>query len=262
METKQSQQWGDLLNKAINEPGIISEAYSAFHSYSLGNQIAAAFQLSAKGLPLAPIASFKAWKDKGRSVRKGEKAIALCMPITCKRENKETGEDDVFARFMWRNNWFSLDQTEGAEFVNEAVSPEWDKAQALTALDISEGRFEMANGNVQGYASGRTIAINPLAVLPHKTRFHEIAHIVLGHTAESVMSDSEITPRDIREVEAEGVAYILCSLLGLPGQAESRGYIQSWLGCQPLTEKTAQRIFSAADKILKAGKLAANMEGE
>lgn len=254
METKQTQQWAELLNKAISEPGIISEAYSAFHSYSLGNQIAAAFQLSAKGLPIAPIASFKAWKDKGRSVRKGEKAIALCMPITFKKEDKETGEEHTFARFMWRNNWFSLDQTEGAEFVNEAVSPEWDKAQALAALDISDVRFEMANGNVQGYASGRTIAVNPLAVLPHKTRFHEIAHIVLGHTAESVMSDSERTPKDIREVEAEGVAYILCSLLGLPGQAESRGYIQSWLSGQSLTEKTAQRIFSTADKILKAGK--------
>ena len=255
-------QWADLLNKAISEPGIISGAYSAFHSYSLGNQIAAAFQLSAKGLPLAPIASFKAWKDKGRSVKKGEKAIALCMPVTMKGEDKATGEEFTFARFVWKNNWFSLDQTEGAEFVHESVSPEWDKQAALLNLDISEGRFEMANGNVQGYASSRTIAVNPLAVLPHKTRFHEIAHIVLGHTAESVMSDSEMTPRDIREVEAEGVAYILCTLLGLPGIAESRGYIQSWLGCQPLTEKTAQRIFSVADKILKAGKLAATKEGE
>lgn len=262
METKQTQQWGDLLNKAISEPGIISEAYSAFHSYSLGNQIAAAFQLSLKGLPLAPIASFKAWKDKGRSVRKGEKAIALCMPVTFKVEDKETGEESTFARFIWRNNWFSLDQTEGEEFKHEVVSPEWDKQAALLKLDISEGRFEMANGNVQGYASSRTIAVNPLAVLPHKTRFHEIAHIVLGHTAESVMSDSEMTPRDVREVEAEGVSYILCSLLGLPGIAESRGYIQSWLGCQPLTEKTAQRIFSTADKILKAGKTETTKEGE
>jgi hypothetical protein len=38
------------------------------------------------------------------------------------------------------------------------------------------------------------------------------------------------TPRNIREVEAEGVAFILCAFFGLPGLDESRGYLQSWLG--------------------------------
>jgi len=98
------------------------------------------------------------------------------------------------------------------------------------------------------------IAVNPVAVLPHKTRFHEIAHVVLGHTKEGQLSDSESTPRDVREVEAEGVAYILCALLDLPGLHESRGYIQNWLQGAEITDKTAQRIFSAANKILEAGK--------
>jgi len=34
---------------------------------------------------------------------------------------------------------------------------------------------------------------------------------------------------------------------------ESRGYIQGWLQGQDITDKTAQRIFGAAEKILKAG---------
>ena len=67
------------------------------------------------------------------------------------------------------------------------------------------------------------------------------------------MADSERTPRDVREVEAEGVAYILCSLLDLPGLHESRGYIQSWLQGAEVSDKSAQRIFSAANKILEAG---------
>jgi hypothetical protein len=33
----------------------------------------------------------------------------------------------------------------------------------------------------------------------------------------------------------------------------SRGYIQSWTEAQSIGEKSAQRIFAAADKILKAG---------
>jgi Zn-dependent peptidase ImmA (M78 family) len=110
----------------------------------------------------------------------------------------------------------------------------------------------MPNGNCQGYASGHTIAINPVAALPHKTRFHELAHVVLGHTTER-MNDDERTPKDIREVEAECTAYILCALLDLPGLAESRGYVQSWLaGCE-ISERSAQRIYKAADTIFKAG---------
>jgi hypothetical protein len=111
----------------------------------------------------------------------------------------------------------------------------------------------MIDGNCQGYASGQTFALNPVAALPHKTSFHEMAHIVLGHTQEFTMTDSERTPKDIKEVEAESVAYILCSILGLPGLEESRGYIQHWLRDCEISEKSAQKIFSTADKILKAG---------
>ncbi|MBA3756185.1 MAG: DUF1738 domain-containing protein [Nitrosomonas sp.] len=250
-------QFSSLLSSAVEQPGIISEAYSAFHTYSLGNVMAAAFQCAERGIKLGPIASYKAWIEKGRQVKKGEKAIALCMPITMKseKENKSTGETEQhsFSRFVWKNNWFVLGQTEGEEYANEITIPTWDKELALNALNITEGTFDHYNGNCQGYASGSSIAVNPLAIYPHKTRFHELAHVVLGHTVEGTMTDSDLTTRDIREVEAESVAYILCSLLGLPGLDESRGYIQSWMRSTSIQEKSAQKIFSAADKILKAG---------
>lgn len=41
--------------------------------------------------------------------------------------------------------------------------------------------------------------------------------------------------------------------LGLPGAEYSRGYIQSWGQGQTFTERSAQRIFHAADQILRAG---------
>jgi hypothetical protein len=50
----------------------------------------------------------------------------------------------------------------------------------LTGLDITLEHFEFMDGNVQGYAVKRRIAVNPLAEYPHKTRFHEMAHVVLG----------------------------------------------------------------------------------
>lgn len=249
--------FSQLLQDAVNQPGIISKCYSTFHGYSIGNQLLAWSQCIARDIPIGPIATYKKWAELGRQVSKGQKAIALVMPVTISKKDaagEKTGE--VFSMFTMRNNWFVLGQTEGAEYVNEVAIPAWDKAAALAKLDISEVRFDHADGNCQGYASGRTIAINPVAVLPHKTRFHELAHVVLGHTTDEVMADSEVTPRDIREVEAESVAYILCSLLDLPGLHESRGYIQNWLAGAEVSDKSAQRIFSAANKILEAGKVA------
>jgi antirestriction protein ArdC len=125
---------------------------------------------------------------------------------------------------------------------------------AMQQLNIEEKRFAMVDGNVQGYAVVRCIAVNPLAALPHKTRFHELAHVVLGHTEQAECRDTTALPRHIQEVEAEGTAFILCALLDLPGLAESCGYIQSWLAGQELPEKSARRIFRAAQSILAAGK--------
>ena len=33
--------WSALLVEAVNKPGLIMDAYSAFHNYSIGNQILA-----------------------------------------------------------------------------------------------------------------------------------------------------------------------------------------------------------------------------
>ena len=39
----------------------------------------------------------------------------------------------------------------------------------------------------------------------------------------------------------------------MPGAEFCRGYIQNWLQGAAIPERSAQRIFAAADKILKAG---------
>lgn len=85
------------------------------------------------------------------------------------------------------------------------------------------------NGNAVGYTKGKEIAISPVNPLPHKTTFHELAHILLGYTSEGAFSDGEQTLRNLRKVEAESVALLCCESLGLPGADFSRGYIQSWL---------------------------------
>ena len=227
--------WGKLFSDALSCPGKVSEAYSVFHDYSLGNAILAAMQLTVRGLALTPIASFNKWKKLGRCVKKGEKAIALVMPVTVKAkfvdevENGAGSNDNASeagssgrTMFVLKNNWFSLDQTEGADYT-----------------------------------------VSPVALMPWKTLFHEMAHCLM-HSTEAQMADGDLMRKDIKEAEAEAVAYLCCATLGLPGLEESRDYIQGWLGSKEQSEefgkKSASRVFSAADKILKAGTKSAQVD--
>lgn len=256
--------FADLLASAVTEPGTISTAYQQFHSYSIGNQLLAWGQCLSRGIQPGPMATFPKWKELGRYVRKGEKAITLCQPVTVKRtvEGDDGTPDNVaFTRFIYKPHWFVLAQTEGVE-LPPASLPAWDASKALQALGITAIPFDHTDGNCLGYARERSIAINPINPMPHKTRFHELAHVLLGHTVEGLRADGEITPRNLRECEAEAVALVCCAALELPGVEYSRGYIQSWWGSgNPIPERSAQRILKAADQILKAGTTDGHLEG-
>ena len=254
--TPNTPSFADLLRSAVTDPGVVSSAYRQFHTYSLGNQLLAWAQCLERGIPPGPMATFPKWKELGRHVRKGEKALVLCQPVTITRatEREEGGaEAAVVTRFTYRPRWFVLAQTDGAE-LPPAATPAWDAARALAAMDVAEVAFEATDGNVLGYAAGRSIAVSPVNPLPHKTRFHELAHVLLGHTAEGEQHDGERTPRNLRECEAEAVALLCCAALDMPGVECCRGYIQSWWGAgNPIPERSAQRILKVADQILKAG---------
>ncbi len=254
-----SPKWSQLLLDAVNKPGQLLAAYSAFHNYSIGNQLLALAQCQGRGLTPGPMSTFPGWKDRGRFVKKGEKAIWLCMPM---RFGKKDDPDSQRLGFAFKPRWFVLAQTEGQDYEPPAL-PEWERARALAALGVSEVTFDHTDGNVQGYAKQRQIAVSPLAALPHKTTFHELGHVVLGHTSEADFSDDAVTPRNLREVEAEAVALICCETLGLDGADYCRGYIQNWNASgEPIPEQSAQKIFRAADLILKAGAPPAEREAE
>ena len=84
--------------------------------------------------------------------------------------------------------------------------------------------------------------------------------MILGHTTEAEFADADTTPRSLREVEAESVALLCCESLGLEGAEFCRGYIQNWVSrgngfdAEAIPEKSAQKIFRAADQIIRAGR--------
>ena len=256
--------WSALLVDAVNKSGVLSTAYSRFWNYSVGNQLVALFTCMARKIEPGPIHTFRGWLELGRHVRKGERAISLCMPIQVNRRDKpESGgvaseeavasSSNVRTVFVLRPRWFVLSQTDGEPYAPVSI-PAWDETAALQSLVIEREPFRHLDGNAQGYAVQHRVAVSPIASLPHKTLFHELAHVQLGHTDEvERLDEHEITEKHVREVEAECVALICCESLDLPGAAECRGYIQHWLQGQQIPPRSAQKIFKAADAILKAG---------
>lgn len=76
------------------------------------------------------------------------------------------------------------------------------------------------------------------------TLVHEIAHSVL-HCKDG--STRELPKRDIKELEAEATAYMVCQNLGIDTSTESFNYIAEWLsknqeGAIDKIEKSMSRV--------------------
>ena len=143
MATPAPASFAQLLEHAVNEPGILSSAYRQFYGYSLGNQLLALSQCMTRGIQPGPIATFQRWKELGRFVRRGEKAITLCRPVTVKRTTTaDDGTDETSAAtwFVYRPFWFVLAETDGKP-LPPTTAPSWDAARALAALDVQEVEF-------------------------------------------------------------------------------------------------------------------------
>jgi antirestriction protein ArdC len=251
--------WPELMRTVLDMPGSMGQTYNRFYDYSPLNQVLMYMQ----GLR-EPVGTYKRWQSIGRQVRKGSKARRIVRPITITRRDDDGDVEATFTRFKEVACIFPYSDTDGPD-VELPELPAWSLVRAAEALDIRRETFADLSGNTQGYSHGRLYAVSPVAVYPVKTAVHELAHIVLGHTAADERTDDH---RGIREFEAEATAYIVMSeVAGLDGDgwapAESRAYVQSWLaaaGHDPhgsngsaVTEVNIRRTFSAAGKILTAG---------
>jgi hypothetical protein len=134
-----------------------------------------------RSLQPGPLNTYRGWLESKRQVRKGERGITLCMPVSFKKTGQaenvkdETAEAQTCYAFRFRAYWFVLAQTEGEQTCVPTI-PAFEIDTAVRSLSITRTAFDEMNGNIQGFANARKIAVNPLAALPHKTTFHEIAH--------------------------------------------------------------------------------------
>jgi antirestriction protein ArdC len=254
--------WPKLMDEALdpNAPSSMSSCYSRFHEYSITNM----FLFMMQGYR-EPMASFKRWNGLGRKIRAGQRAGEVIVPllVTEKPPEDETLDEkrERIARlvgFKVVRGVFGLSQTEGPELPEPPI-PGWDLQTALTKLGIREVPFDQMNGNVQGVSRGTEFAINPVAENRNKTVLHELGHVVLGHTIPHHYEEYQ-AHRGVLEFQAEATAYLVGHELEIYDEeaaSHSRAYIRHWMDGERPPDQAIRQVFTAADRILRAGRLEA-----
>jgi hypothetical protein len=236
--------WQALIETALTAPGHLSDSFNRFYSYSFMNQILLLIQ----GVQ-EPVATYQRWSAMERQVLKGSKAAEIVRPITIAKKNDDGEVESSFTRFKFVRCIFGYNQTEGEE-LPPADTPGWDLATALGELNIKRVPFRELNGNVQGFSWGRNIAINPVATDPLGTMYHELGHVVLGHTEPDKAAQYALH-RGVYEFQAEATSYLTMHELDVMGEeqaSESRAYIQGWIRDERPSDLAVRQVFSATDK--------------
>lgn len=246
----------EMFDTLLTAEGSVGDTYSRLYDYSPRN---IAF-LMMQGCPQEPVATFKRWQELGRQVQKGEKAYSILRPIQVRVPGEEVAsikveDDKVFRRFKVVKALFAYSQTAGEEL--PPVEPRgWSLDRALGSLGINLVKFNSYDGNKGGYATGRDIAINPLAPYPLRTTLHEMAHVEHGHTTPTGLQEYQ-QHRGAYEFEAEATAFLTLNEMGELDEETarvSRGYAQHWMRTEQPGEPTYRRILNVSTKILKAGR--------
>jgi hypothetical protein len=253
--------WQQLLDEALTAPGSLTGVYDRFHDYSLTNMLLFRMQ----GIR-EPVASASRWKQLGRRVVNWQHRKEVIVPVLVNEKAPEPTEDEPLEEkrkraarligFKVVRAVFALSDTEGPE-IPPQLTPGWDYQTALGKLGIREVPFDNTNGNLQGWSQGIEFAINPIAVNRLKTTYHELGHILLGHTLPHHFEEYQ-THRGVMEFQAEAAAYLVMNELELMDDAtaaHSRGYIRHWLGEEQPPDQAIRQVFTAADRILRAGRL-------
>jgi antirestriction protein ArdC len=201
---------------------------SKFYNYSFGNMMLILWQKP----DAARVAGFNAWKKLGRTVKKGEKALQILAPRLRKTKDEETGEEGMALAGFLGVPVFDVSQTEGAELPTVAHRLRGEGPEglysSLLAFAMSQGYsvVRQDEGSEKGgyILPSKEIVLNSRFEPLHnvKTLVHELGHGILGHPWERSL------PREVREFQAESVAWIVCRELGVETDCYSFGYIAVW----------------------------------
>ena len=234
-----------------------------FHNYSFNNTMLIAMQRPDATL----VTSYKNWQSMGRQVMKGEKGITIIAPAPYKKmkekevldENQrpimgtdgkpKTEQVEVTVPHFKAVTVFDIAQTSGEpiqtlapELLTAAVQDFDSFMQAIQKISPVPIRFDEIDGNANGYYHNADKEIVIKKGLSEsqtlKTAIHETVHAKL-HDKEIMESLGVEKDRLTKEVEAESVAYCVCSSFDLDTSDYSFPYIAGWSSSREMKEMKA-----------------------
>lgn len=239
------QKLSDTLEQGL-EVYACSEKYrdllktmSKFHNYSAQNCLL----ILAQQPDATFVAGFDSWKRNfNRYVKKDSKSIMIKSPCKYTQKNAETGEEQERLGFK-ASYVFDISCTAqihgkpvvqiGVENLAGSVQNYSDLLLCLTSCAGIPIEYQKLKGKANGCytendGAPKIIIDSSLSEIQTvKTLIHEIAHSRL-HSSKHTGKEEKKKTRDQRELEAESVAFIVCSYFNLDTSDYSFPYILSW----------------------------------
>lgn len=239
------------------------QTMSKFHRYSFNNTLLIAMQRPDATL----VTGYRNWQSMGRQVKKGEKGITILAPAPIKRKREQeildqnhkplldadgkprTEEVEVVIPRFKPTTVFDISQTDGEpietlapEELTEAVADYDLFMEAITAVSPVPIRFDEIAGEAKGYyhSGDKEIVIQKGMSESQtiKTAIHETGHARL-HDRDIMEKQGIEKDRLTKEVEAESVAYCVCSAFGVDTSEYSFPYIAGWSSNRDMKELKA-----------------------
>lgn len=237
------------------------DTMSKFHDYSLNNTL-----LILEQNPRATqLAGYNKWQqDFNRQVKRGEKGLMIWMPVEIKVKenhyvldengNRILGDDGKFKReeVEVKKRTFKIgytfdvsqtEQIEGKEVIELSPVKELEGnvkdyptlTNALMEISPVPIKIEAFKASAKGCYNSLT---NEIKIQPDmsetqtiKTMIHEIAHSIV-HSDENLnqlkQKDNVEFSKNEKEVQAESIAYIVSSHLGIDTSDYSFPYVATW----------------------------------
>jgi antirestriction protein ArdC len=204
------------------------------------------------------VGGYHFWVKLGRHVRKGEKGIAILAPMVGRKrdaEDQQLAEDESTRVFGFKAcHVWDISQTDGAElpeFATVKGDPQ-DYLGRLIEFVTSQNialEYDSAIAPARGMSSGGKITLLPdLSPAEHlATLAHECAHELL-HRGDR----RKETTHTVRETEAEAVAFVVSTAIGLDVNSASADYVLLHGGDKATLAESLALIQQTASVILQA----------
>jgi hypothetical protein len=191
-------------------------------------------------------------------VKKGEKGIMIFAPMLVKQRNPsevvdQNKKNDVFRLTGFRTAYvFDVEQTEGRplpQFAETTGDPK-DFMEKLKNLVAKEGislEYDKTIAPALGMSSGGRIRLVP-GLTPAEefsVLAHELAHEMLHHR-----KDTPSLPKQVRETQAEAVAYVVSRGIGLETNTAAADYIGLYNGDKKTLAESLSVIQETSARIL------------